>query len=233
MLRLVLVLAALALLGGCAGDDDGSSAEQPPPTRPTSIDLPPEPPPPPPPPPSGPCDATTAVGLGQIYYAVTPINELTNFPSVQAYVQGRAGFLAADGRAIACARLAGSRLQTEGLRAMSTIDRAGLAANAAALGADGTQAAAVADSVAGGAVDLFTIGTELLWMAAVLPAASQGVWGPYLDSSRAPVGRGAIRQVGQLGALDPTLQQILTASYAGGQRILEQQVALLVSEAGG
>ena len=133
----------------------------------------------------GVCSDESARLIARAYYLSNPMTEHDGF---QQFVTRNRAVLSAGSPAIQCGRVLGAHLAQRGINAYD----ADAYRRAMGKGPD-ELAPDVARSFNSGAVDVFAMGRELVWLAEVLPAAAVGDFGPYVTAGTET--RAMLRQV--------------------------------------
>ena len=136
--------------------------------------------------------------LGEVYTYALP---LANQSVLQNYVESNKYQFKKDGEIIQAAKVLGEKLLK---KSYESYDRNSnyYYERALDMGANLDQARQIENDVNSGALDLYTIGQELLWLAEVLPEAAQGNWSAYNNT-----GTEMRKQVRQILPLLQTLSQ--------------------------
>jgi hypothetical protein len=176
------------------------------------------------------CGQQTAALIGRVYYLANPISEQTNPQDLVDFIQANGHLLARGSSFAICSDLAGRRLVTRGILTYSPQDADRAYESSLGMGATMDQANQVRTSINQGSVDAVAIGQELVWLAAVIPEAAAGNWGPY--NSTGPMARQQTRVVWPLYeamvGTDPSMQAMLDQIMLQFQPWIEYQAASLV-----
>ena len=173
------------------------------------------------------CNEETARLLGRVYYLSNPLSDHAEFVT---FIQENASYFSRNGSAIKCATALGNRLIKLGLRSFNKEDYDHAYERTLEMGGSMEQARDVASSINQGAVDLFIMGKELVWLAKVLPSATEGDWNLFETSGTET--RNQIRQVLPMYKIilemDPSTAQMVNSVMKQFQPIAEKQVEMMV-----
>ena len=180
---------------------------------------------------SSPCDLQTARNLGGVYrltfpdieragaddFGVEPPSKLVSLiAKVPAEFSG-------DSRLIVCAKAFGDRavLGTANAYDASAEERA---VRMWGPGMPTQLPGEVTNSIQQGALDLYALGREMLWLSNVLPAAAAGNWRPYLETGTPSrqASRQAMPYLKLMISIDPQSAEVLRQS---GQLLRQTQPA--------
>ncbi len=177
------------------------------------------------------CTVESARLLGQLYDLSNPMADGSD---LVAFVNQYRTQLASDGALIRCAEELGKILIVQSLNAFSQSDYDDAYGSVLAMGGNMDQAQGIANDIQGGAVDMFMMGKELLWLVAVMPQAARGDWHPYNNTGTEM--RNSIRQVlpiiNMVMGSDPAMAQLVNSVIAQFGPLAEYYVVMLTDMVG-
>ena len=169
--------------------------------------------------------------MGRLYYLSNPMGDGND---LVAFVNQYGTRLASGGDLIKCAEELGKRLIVQSLNAFSLADYHDAYGSVLAMGGTRDQARGVASDIQGGAVDMFMMGKELLWLAEVIPQAAMGDWSLYSNTGTEM--RNSIRQVlpiiNMVMGSDPAMAQLVNSVIAQFGPLAEYYVVMLTDMVG-
>lgn len=177
------------------------------------------------------CTQETVRLVGHLNHLSNPMGNPTDLAE---FVTQYRAYLVSDGTAIKCAKRLGKRLVGQSLSAFSQADYDAAYGGVLAMGGDMDMAHDVAASIRSGALELYVLGKELLWLANVIPSAASGDWGLYNNTGTET--RNAIRQVmpiyQQLINMDPAMAQSINNLLTQFGPLAAYQVSMLAQMMG-
>lgn len=181
--------------------------------------------------PSPQCTVESAQILGRLYYLANPMG---NANDLTAFVNQYRAHLTSKGTVMKCAKTLGNRLIIQSLGAFSQADYNDAYGSVLEMGGTMDMAHDIAYDIQGGAVDLFMMGQELLWLAEVMPSAASGDW--RLFNTTGTETRNMIREVmpiyEMMFAMDPSMAQIFDNAMAQFGPLVEYQMVMLADMMG-
>lgn len=157
------------------------------------------------------CTEPAARGIARAYYLASTFSE-----EISQFVANNRSYFVAGGESINCAIVLGRRLMAEGIGALDyrTYQNA-----MQSLGSDTSTAQGITP------VDFYVMGSEMLWLAQVLPEAASGNWGPYQTTGTPQ--RQQVRAIFQLMFQDPMLVDTFRDVVKIYGPIIEEQIMIM------
>lgn len=167
------------------------------------------------------CNQVTSRNVAKLYVLALPFQGPEPFINM---VSSNREILTENSPTVVCARLLGNRLVNMGINAYDPD------AYRRAMGVGPAEHAPdVADSIHSGAVDLYTMGNELIWLSQVLPPTANGNNSPFLTTGTQ--WRLWIKWVWpmyeQIIQLNPSMAPIINQSLSMMGPMTEEQVFML------
>lgn len=171
------------------------------------------------------CSPESARLLGRAFRLANPMNDPRE---LAGFLQQNRSAFKENGSAIRCAKALGTAMMQQGVNAFSEMSYNDAYGGALQMGANGDQARQIANSMTSGAVDVYIMGEELIWLSKVLPAAALGNWQPF--NTTGTMQRQQARQYlpfyRQMSQMDPAISAIFEQTMQQFAPLIEEQVVV-------
>lgn len=171
------------------------------------------------------CSPESARLLGRAFRLANPMNDPRE---LEVFLRQNRSAFRENGSAVRCAKALGNAMVRQGVNAFSEMSYNDAYGGALQMGANGDQARKIANSMTSGAVDVYMMGEELIWLAKVLPAAEQGNWQPF--NTTGTIQRQQARQYlpfyRQMRQMDPAISAVFEQTMKQFGPLIEEQVVV-------